>query len=217
MSEKSVFATLSAIDITDKLKKKQNLSYLPWSSAWAIIKGLYPDATCHPVPAADGCLYHTDGKTCWVETTMTINGETQNETLAVMDHRNASIPADTVQSTQFEKSIKRCMTKNAALFGLGLSLWNGEELSDEAKATRKKKQAEKAVEAEKAAAEKAALDAENAKIIELAKKKIDGGVDKETVYAVVQKYSGGKKNPNAIKTMDESKVCYAEINELKGE
>ena len=30
MSEKSVFATLSAIDITDKLKKKQNLSYLPW-------------------------------------------------------------------------------------------------------------------------------------------------------------------------------------------
>ena len=199
MSEKSVFATLSAIDITDKLKKKQNLSYLPWSSAWAIIKGLYPDATCHPVPAADGCLYHTDGKTCWVETTMTINGETQNETLAVMDHRNASIPADTVQSTQFEKSIKRCMTKNAALFGLGLSLWNGEELSDEAKATRKKKQAE------------------NAKIIELAKKKIDGGVDKETVYAVVQKYSGGKKNPNAIKTMDESKACYAEINELKGE
>lgn len=217
MSEKSVFETLNAIDITDKLKKKQNLSYLPWSSAWAIIKSIYPDATCQPVPAADGCLYHTDGKTCWVETSMTINGETQNETLAVMDHRNASIPVDTVQSTQFEKSLKRCMTKNAALFGLGLSLWNGEELSDEAKATRKKKQAEKAAEDEKVAAEKAELDAENAKIIELAKKKIESGVDKETVYAVVQKYSGGKKNPNAIKSVEDSKACYTEINELKGE
>ena len=217
MFEKSVFATLSAIDITDKLKKKQNLSYLPWSSAWAIIKGLYPDAAYRSLKNEQGMNYFTDGKTCWVEVELTIGDETQVEQLAVMNNRNQAIPADEVTSVDVNKSTKRALVKAAALFGLGLSLWNGEELSDEAKATRKKKQAEKAVEAEKAAAEKAALDAENAKIIELAKKKIDGGVDKETVYAVVQKYSGGKKNPNAIKTMDESKACYAEINELKGE
>lgn len=211
-ARKSVFATLSAIDITDKLKKKQNLSYLPWSSAWAIIKSHYPDATYRPVPDANGCLYHTDGKTCWVETSLTIAGETQNETLAVMDHRNASIPADTIQSTHFGKSLKRCLVKNAALFGLGLSLWNGEELSDEAKATRKRKQQEDA-EAEKK--EKAALTAENAKIIELAKQKIDAGVDKDTVYAIVQKYSGGKKNPNAIQSLEDSEACYQEIENLK--
>lgn len=212
MPNQSVFATLSAIDITDKLKKKQNLSYLPWSSAWAIIKHHYPDATYHPVPDANGCLYHTDGKTCWVETSLTIAGETQNETLAVMDHRNASIPADTIQSTQFGKSLKRCLVKNAALFGLGLSLWNGEELSDEAKATRKRKQQEDA-EAEKK--EKAALTAENAKIIELAKQKIDAGVDKDTVYAIVQQYNNGKKNPNAIQSLVDSKACYQEIAQLK--
>ena len=212
MPNQSVFATLSAIDITDKLKKKQNLSYLPWSSAWAIIKSHYPDATYRPVPDANGCLYHTDGKTCWVETSLTIAGETQNEQLAVMDHRNASIPADTVQSTNYMKSIKRCLVKNAALFGLGLSLWNGEELSDEAKATRKRKQQEDA-EAEKK--EKAALSAENAKIIELAKQKIDAGVDKDTVYAIVQQYSNGKKNPNAIQSLVDSRACYHEIAQLK--
>lgn len=208
----SVFQTLSAIDITGKLKKKQNLSYLPWSSAWAIIKNHYPDSTYRVVPDNNGCLYHNDGKTCWVEVELTIAGETQTEQLAVMDHRNASIPVDTVQSTHYLKSVKRCLVKAAALFGLGLSLWNGEELSDEAKATRKRKQQEDA-EAEKK--EKAALTAENAKIIELAKQKIDAGVDKDTVYAIVQQYSNGKKNPNAIQSLVDSKACYQEIAQLK--
>ncbi len=160
MPEKSVFATLSAIDITDKLKKKNNMSYLPWSSAWAIIKDYYPDAKYYPVKAEEGRLYHTDGKTCWVETSLTIAGETQNETLAVMDHKNQPITYDTVTSTQFSKSIKRCLVKNAALFGLGLSLWNGEELSDEAKKTRAKRQAEDAAAEAERKKHQAALDAE---------------------------------------------------------
>lgn len=64
----SVFKTLSAIDITDKLKKKNNLSYLPWSSAWAIVKERYPDANYTVVKTEDGCLYHTDGKCFeWLE------------------------------------------------------------------------------------------------------------------------------------------------------
>ena len=202
MPNQSVFATLSAIDITDKLKKKQNLSYLPWSSAWAIIKNHYPDATYRSLKNEVGWNYFTDGKTCWVEVELTIAGETQTEQLAVMDHRNQAIPADTVTSVAVNKSTKRALVKAAALFGLGLSLWNGEELSDEAKAEKK---------------EKAALAAENAKIIELAKQKIDAGVDKDTVYAIVQKYSGGKKNPNAIQSLEDSEACYQEINNLKEE
>ena len=214
MPNQSVFATLSAIDITAKLKKKQNLSYLPWSSAWAIIKNHYPDATYRSLKNEVGWNYFTDGKTCWVEVELTIAGETQTEQLAVMDYRNQAIPADTVTSVAVNKSTKRALVKAAALFGLGLSLWNGEELSDEAKATRKRKQQEDA-EAEKK--EKAALAAENAKIIELAKQKIDAGVDKDTVYAIVQKYSGGKKNPNAIQSLEDSEACYQEINNLKEE
>lgn len=207
MPEKNTFAVLSAIDITDKLKKKSNLSYLPWSSAWEIIKNNFPDASFDVIKTPEGNIYHTDGKTCWVETSLTINGETQNEFLAVMDHRNQSIPADTVPSTAYAKSIKRCLVKNAALFGLGLSLWNGEELSDAAKETRKKKQKEEA-------AETAALAAENAKIVELCTKLKGKGVDPNAMYEVIAKYTGGKKNPNAIETIEESRACYEEISKM---
>lgn len=214
MPERSVFATLSAIDVTDKLKKKNGMSYLPWSSAWAIVKDHYPDATYHPVKTEDGCLYHTDGKTCWVETSMTVDGETQNETLAVMDHKNQAIGADVVVATQFEKSIKRCLVKNAALFGLGLSLWNGEELSDAAKVTRAKKKAEDdaaELERNKAAA---ALNFENAKIVELCTSKKEKGVDPNKMYAVIEKYTGGKKNPNAIASIEDSQACFKEIEAM---
>lgn len=216
MAETNVFAVLSAIDISGKLQKKNGLSYLPWSTAWAIIKEHYPDAECHPIKTESGCLYHTDGKTCWVETSMTIAGETQNETLAVMDHKNQAIACDVVTSTQFEKSIKRCLVKNAALFGLGLSLWNGEELSDAAKRARASKQAADAeAEKEKKKAE-AVLTAENAKLIELCKTKIASGISQDTLYAIVAKYTGGKKNPNAISTLEDSKACYQEINGMEG-
>lgn len=214
MAEKGVFATLSAIDVSGKLKKKNGMSYLPWSSAWAIIKEHYPDATYEAIKTEDGCLYHTDSKTCWVETSLNIAGETQHETLAVMNHRNQSISADEVTSVDFGRSIKRCLVKNAALFGLGLSLWNGEELSDAAKQTRAKKQAEDAAaEKEKKKAE-AILANANAKIIELCKSKIADGVAQDTLYAIVAKYTGGKKNPNAITTLEESEACYKEIDTM---
>lgn len=211
----NVFNTLLAIDIADKLKKKNNLPYLPWSSAWEIIKDHFPDAEYEVVKTESGCIYHTDGKTCWVETKLTIAGETQHETLAVMNHRNQSISADEVTSVDFGRSIKRCLVKNAALFGLGLSLWNGEELSDAAKQTRAKKQAENAAaEKEKKKAEAVLSDA-NSKLIELCKSKIADGIAQDTLYATVAKYTGGKKNPNAITTLEESEACYKEIEAMK--
>ena len=207
MSEKSTFAVLSAVDVTDKLKKKNNMSYLPWSSAWEIVKNNFPDATYTVNKTPEGCIYHTDGKTCWVEVSVTIAGETQTEMLAVMNHRNASISSDEVMSTEVNKSIKRALVKCLALFGLGLSLWNGEELSDAAKETKKKKEKAEAVEA-------AALAAENAKIVALCKDKIAKGVDQASLYAVIERYTGGKKNPNAIETIEESQACYEEISKM---
>lgn len=215
MSEKSVFAVLSAVDVTDKLKKKNNMSYLPWSSAWEIVKNNFPDATYEVHKTEDGCIYHTDGKTCWVETSVTIAGETQTELLAVMNHRNASITADEVMSTEVNKSIKRCLVKNCALFGLGLSLWNGEELSDAAKVTRaKKKEEDEAAELERKKAE-VVLNQENAKIVELCTSMKEKGIDANKMYAVIEKYTGGKKNPNAIKSIEDSQACYKEIKAMK--
>lgn len=210
----STFAVLSAIDITGKLKKKNGMDYLPWSSAWAIVKEHFPDATYEVLKNENGYNYFSDGKTCWVEVALTIGGETQHEQLAVMNPKNQSIPADEVQSTVINKSCKRALVKACALFGLGLSLWNGEELSDTAKATRAKKKAEEDAAAEEQKKAAAELAEENAKIIALAQKKIEAGVDNTALYEIVKKYTGGKKNPNAINTMEASMKCYEEIDAM---
>lgn len=212
MSEKSVFMTLSELNMEGKHKQKGNNTYLPWSSAWYAIKTHYPDATYHVVKTEDGCLYHTDGKTCWVETSVTINGETQNETLAVMNHRNASIAADEVTSTDVGRAIKRCMVKNAALFGLDLNLWNGEELSDTAKAAKAKKKAEDDKKKQQEAAE---LDKIHQAIIDMASAKKEAGADVEAIYAIVQQYAGGKKNPKAIKNIDDANACLKAVEAFK--
>lgn len=86
--EKSVFQILNEYDITEHLKKKDRIIYLPWSKAWMIVKSLFPSAKFTINKAADGCIYHTDGKTAWVEVSITINDQTETESLAVMDFRN---------------------------------------------------------------------------------------------------------------------------------
>ena len=207
MSEKTTFETLSAIDITEKLKEKNKMKYLPWSSCWQIVKSIYPNSTYNPVKTDDGCIYHTDGKTCWVETSLTINGETQNETLAVMDFRNQSIKAENITSVDVNKSTKRCLVKNAALFGLGLSLWNGEELSDAAKQERKKK-----TEAEKES--EVTIKNLQAEIVSMAKKMVDSGIDSTTIYAKIEEI-GGKKNPNSIKDIEKCQEIIEALKEMK--
>jgi len=210
----SIFETLSAIDITPKLKKKNNLSYLPWSTAWEIVKLHYPDSTYRPIKAENGCNYHTDGRTCWVEVEVTIAGETQSESLAVMDHRNRAIPYEEVTSVDVNKSTKRALTKCCSLFGLGLSLWSGEELSDTAKAA---KIAHETAAREKAAEERKALTAANKRISDIAQQKIGEGIPRDRIYEVIQSFTGGKKNPNAITDIEVSAACYEAIANMTTE
>ena len=54
--EKSVFQILNEYDITEHLKQKNNIIYLPWSKAWMIVKSLFPNATFTINKADDGCL-----------------------------------------------------------------------------------------------------------------------------------------------------------------
>lgn len=173
------------------------------------MKTIFPDASVEVIPDVLGNLYHTDGKTCWVETAVTIEGETQRETLAVMDYKNQSIPAENIKSTEFEKSIKRCLVKNLAMFGLGLSLWNGEELSDAVKSKRKEKEDEE----DNGKAEMKVLQA---KAVMLAKSLVSNGKDSKDVAAIVEELSG-KKNPNGITDVETLKsVIKALETEAKG-
>jgi hypothetical protein len=201
---KSIFSTLNETDISKFLKQKNGMNYLPWSSAWAVIKNLYPNSTYKTIKTPDGCNYHTDGKTCWVETELTIEGETQSEQLAVMNYKNAAIPVDTVTSVDVNKSIKRCFVKNAALFGLGLSLWNGEEISEAARARK----------TEEKQAEERTIKELKASIIAMAKKMIDAGTDSGAIYSEIEKISGFR-NPNSIKDCDVCDKVLEALNNMK--
>ena len=79
-----------------------------------------------------GAIHHTDGRTCWVETSVTIEGVTHTEYLPIMDSKNESIPADIVSSMDMNKAIQRSLTKAVARHGLGLYIYAGEDLPEAA-------------------------------------------------------------------------------------
>ena len=141
MNEKSIFATLNDINVNGHVEVKDTgrvkLSYLSWAWAWAEVKKHYPDAIYTVYENADGWNYHTDGRTCWVKTGVTINGMEHIEYLPVMDNRNNSIPAEKVTSFDVNKAIQRSLTKAAARHGLGLYLYAGEDLPESEKIAEK--------------------------------------------------------------------------------
>ena len=132
-NENSVFAVLNAINVNEHTEKKNGLTYLSWAWAWQEVKKHYPDATYTIYENRDGMNYHTDGRTCWVKTGVTINGIEHIEYLPVMDYRNASIPFDKVTSFDVNKAIQRSLTKAVARHGLGLYIYAGEDLPEDAK------------------------------------------------------------------------------------
>lgn len=133
----SVFDTLNKIDVSKYVEKKNGLSYLSWAWAWGKLKENYPDATYTIYEDANGRNYHTDGKTCWVKTGVTVRGIENIEYLPVMDYKNASISVDKVTSFDVNKAIQRSLTKAVARHGLGLYIYAGEDLPEEAKQTVK--------------------------------------------------------------------------------
>ena len=130
MSE-NYFTRLNAINVQDKVEKKNGLAYLSWAWAWGEIKKLHPDAFYTIYENRDGWNYHTDGRTCWVKTGVTVNGIEHIENLPVMDHRNKSIPLASVTSYDVNKAIQRSITKACARHGLGLYIYAGEDLPED--------------------------------------------------------------------------------------
>lgn len=127
------FNELNSVDVNEHTEKKNNLTYLSWAWAWQEIKKRFPDAQYTVYENANGLFYHTDGRTCWVKTGVTVNGIEHIEFLPVMDYRNQSIPQEKVTSFDVNKAIQRSLTKACARHGLGLYIYAGEDLPEESK------------------------------------------------------------------------------------
>lgn len=138
MSEKkpaSPFEILSQINCNDHVEQKNGLSYLSWAWAWGELKKLYPKSYTTVYEDPNGCIYFSDGATCWVKTGVTLVEEDGTalehiEYLPVMDNRNQSIPADKLKSTDVNKAIQRSITKAIARHGLGFYIYAGEDLPE---------------------------------------------------------------------------------------
>jgi hypothetical protein len=152
--KKTVFERLSAINVNNHVEKKKDLSYLSWAWAWSETKRECPDAT-YKILETD--YDETLGFMC--HTTVTIEGETLEMWLPVMDSSNKSMLKrsytystrygdKTVESaTTFDinKTIMRCLVKNLAMFGLGIYIYAGEDLPEgETNATAKPEAPKKA-------------------------------------------------------------------------
>ena len=145
------FEELYAIDVSAKVEKKQNLSYLSWSWAWAEFKKKCPNAK-YEIKMFNGLPYVYDEKTGYmVFTSVTVDDITHDMWLPVMDSNNKAMKSEpytyktyngekkVASATMFDinKTIMRCLVKNLAMFGLGLYIYAGEDLPETEKAEEK--------------------------------------------------------------------------------
>lgn len=128
--ETNYFELLSKVNVNGHTEEKNGLTYLSWAWAWAEVKKADPLAQYTVYEDVSGRIYHTDGRTCWVKTGVTIGGLEHIEYLPVMNNRNQSIPVESVTSFDVNKAIQRSLTKAAARHGLGLYIYAGEDLPE---------------------------------------------------------------------------------------
>lgn len=131
LTSNSVFKTLSAISIKDKIERKGNLDYLSWANAWSLLKTHYPNAQRKIYEHEHtGLNYFTDGTTAYVKVGIIVNDIEHIDYLPVMDFRNNAIPIGKLTSMDVNKTIQRSTAKAIAMHGLGLSLWTGEDVPE---------------------------------------------------------------------------------------
>ena len=123
----NLFEELNKIDVSAKTEKKGGLTYLSWAWAWSSFKAKCPDAT-YKIKKFNGLPYVYDEKTGYmVFTSVTVGDLTHEMWLPVMDFRNKAMK-DTATMFDINKTMMRCLTKNLAMFGLGLYIYAGEDL-----------------------------------------------------------------------------------------
>lgn len=145
----SVWETLSAVNVNGhtetKTQNNVSLTYLSWAWAWSEVMKRYPDATYTIYKDGENRPYiYDDGVGFMVFTTVTIEGLTREMWLPVMDGANRAMKKEpyAVQTRTREmtvaaatmmdinKTIMRCLTKNLAMFGLGVYIYAGEDLPE---------------------------------------------------------------------------------------
>ena len=146
-----MFNALSNLDLSDKCEKRESLTYVSWSNAWSEFKSAYPSATYQILKNENGLPYFSDPNLgIMVFTEVTVDDVTHQMWLPVMDSKNKAMKLQpysyqvwdsykksyvdkTVQAASMfdiNKTLMRCLVKNLAMFGLGLYIFQGDDLPE---------------------------------------------------------------------------------------
>ena len=136
----NIWNTLSAIDCSKHVEKKNGFTYLSWAWAWSILKQHYPSAqyTKHLFQVNGNQLPYmldADGNAYVTVTVKILDGDNPNglsaiesatEIMPVLNHANR--PIKNPNSFEVNASLQRCMVKAIAALGLGCYIYAGEDM-----------------------------------------------------------------------------------------
>ena len=147
-----MFEALSALNLNEFVEKRNDLTYLPWSDCFDVLRSVYPSATYKVIKNSEGLPYFADQSTgIMVFSEITIDGITSECFLPVMDYKNqamklapytyqvwdsnkkAYVDKNVEAATMFDinKTIWRCLVKNVAIAtGIGLYIFKGEDVPE---------------------------------------------------------------------------------------
>lgn len=135
----TVWETLSAIDVSKHVEKKNGFTYLSWAWAWTVLKQHYPSAqyvkhnySVNGLTVPYMLDHNGDAYVCVTvkipHNSSDILGHLAEatEVMPVLDHRNK--PIKNPDSFAVNASLQRCMVKAMALLGLGCYIYAGEDM-----------------------------------------------------------------------------------------
>lgn len=127
---KSIFENLRHIQC--KIEKKGQFNYVSWTDAWEQVKNMYPTANFKIHTRDDGFPAFIDQQAGgFVKVSITIEDLTHTEYYPVTNNMNKAISSESIKVDDINNSIKRCLVKCLAFFGLGLYVYKGEDLPSE--------------------------------------------------------------------------------------
>jgi len=188
-----IFERFSKCELSTKMKQGGQgtlLRYASWTEVWEQILKIYPNSDYDIVLNENGDIEWKAGTGSLVRVKMTIEGNTREMWLAVSDSANRALPNTTIDrktgevvehpitSTDISNTLMRCLCKCAAMFGLGLYIYAGED----------------APESVKEEAQKALEEAKNSRRKDF-ESELDEVTDRASFEAVMLKYQDLLKDP----------------------
>ena len=144
---KDITLEMLNLDVSEYTETKNKLTYLSWANAVKEALKIDPNFTYDIKKNDEGVPVFGNSKLGYmVYTDVTFKGNTKSMQLPVMDGANKPMKdesyeyttkysgtknVDAIDMFSINKTVMRCLTKNLAMFGLGLYIYAGEDLPEQ--------------------------------------------------------------------------------------